>query len=394
MIYYMKLGKVPPSPHTAFYEDGKLLMEQCHTREGFDGAFSILYYRIPPTDENAVEKLAIPGFCPFEPLAEQLLYRRHIKTRELNTTGDFLDARRVLLFNTDVHIGLCKPTQTSPRFFLNGDGDELYFADKGSGRFETLFGILPFREHDYVLIPRGTPYRIHWDGDAPEFLVFEARGFIDIPNEYRNRHGQITMYAPFTPRDFRVPETLLAYDVRNHGKPPHKLVVKREGVLTVHLHEHFPYEIVGWDGCAYPFAFNIHDYKPRTGKIHLPPTVHTNFAGNQFVVCSFVPRKVDYAEGAIPCPYGHAAVHMDEILFYVDGNFTSRKGIDKGSISLHPAGIPHGPHPGTYEKSIGTDRTTELAVMCDTYKQLRLTTAAHDVEDKDYHLTWVSKEGH
>ena len=162
MIHYLKLGKIPPTPHTAFYDDGKLLMEQCHTREGFDGSFSILYFRIPPTDENAVEKLAIPGFCPFEPLEDQPLYRRHIKTTQLKLTGDFLDARRTLMFNADVHIGMCKPTSTSTRFFANGDGDELYFTNKGSGRFETQFGVLPFRERDYVLIPRGTPYRIHW----------------------------------------------------------------------------------------------------------------------------------------------------------------------------------------------------------------------------------------
>jgi len=393
MIRYLKLGKIPPTPHTAFYEDGKLLMEQCHTREGFNGAFSILYFRIPPTDENAVEKLTIPGFCPFEPLEDQPLYRRHIRTTEMKLSGDFLDARRTIMFNADVHVGMCKPTTTSRRFFLNGDGDELYFTNKGSGCFETQFGVLTFRERDYVLVPRGTPYRIHWEGSAPEFLVFEGRGFIDIPSEYRNRSGQISMYAPFTMRDFRVPESLLTYDEQNHGDAPHKLVVKREDVLTVHLHAHFPYEVVGWDGYVYPFAFNIHDYKPRTGKIHLPPTIHTNFAGNHFVVCSFVPRVVDWAEGAIPCPYGHASVHMDEILFYVDGNYISRKGIGPGSISLHPAGVPHGPHPGTYEKSIGVARSNELAVMCDTYKQLRLTTAAHEVEDKDYHMTWLAKEG-
>jgi homogentisate 1,2-dioxygenase len=399
MIHRMQLGRVPPKPHTAFYdENGKLLMEQCLTREGFEGPFSILYFRVPPTDENAVEKLAIRGFCPFEPLAEQPLYRRHLRTSELKIEGDFLDARRVVLFNSDVHISMVKPTRRSPRFFANGDGDELYFVFKGAGRFETQFGVLPFREHDYVYVPRAVPYRIHFeDGVAPEFLVFEGRVFIDVPKEFRNRTGQITMYAPYTHRDFHAPERLLAYDAAEHGKSPFKLVIKREDVLTVHLYQHFPYEIVGWDGYVYPFTFNIHDYQPKTGLIHLPPTIHLTFAGNDFVVCSFVPRKVDYCdrEGmkAIPCPYGHASVHMDEILFYVDGNFTSRRGIMPGSISLHPAGIPHGPHPGTYEKSIGTDRTGELAVMCDTYKQLHLTKAAHEIEDKDYHLTWVSREG-
>jgi len=396
MIHRHALGKVPPKPHTAFYEGGKLLMEQCHTREGFEGPFSILYFRVPPTDENAVERTAVPGFCPFEPLADQPLHRRHIKTPELQLAGDFLDARRTLLFNGDVHIGMVKPTARSARFLANGDGDELYFVHQGSGRFETLFGVLPFREHDYVHVPRATPYRIEWDGPDPQFLVFEGRGFIDIPKEFRNRSGQITMYAPYTHRDFRVPETLLAYNETSHGRAPFRLVVKRNDELTVHLHDHFPYEVVGWDGFAYPFTFNIHDYQPKTGLIHLPPTIHITFAGNNFVVCSFVPRKVDYyaSEGAkaIPCPYGHASVHMDEILFYVAGNFTSRRGIAGGSISLHPAGIPHGPHPGTYEKSIGHDRTSELAVMCDTYQPLRLTSVARAIEDPDYHMTWVKKE--
>lgn len=391
MISYMKLGKMPRKPHTALYEDGKLLMEQCFTREGFEGPYSTLYFRTPPTDENAVEQIAIPGFCPFEPLKEQPLYRRHIRTQDLKLSGDFLDSRRVLMFNSDVYISMAKPTTISKRFFSNGDGEELYYVYRGSGRFETKFGVLSFREGDYVLIPRATPYRIHFEGE-PQFLIFEGRGFIDIPKEYRNRAGQITDYAPFSHRDFRAPESLLNYDEKAHGKAPFHLVIKRSDELTVHYTQHFPFDIAGWDGAVYPVAFHILDFQPRTGLVHLPPTSHTNFAGNGFVVCSFVPRKVDYAEGAIPCPYGHASVHMDEILFYVDGNFTSRKGIDSGSISLHPSGIPHGPHPGTYEKSIGTERTDELAVMCDAYKPFKLTNLAHDIEDKDYHMTWVAKE--
>lgn len=399
MIHRMQLGKVPAKPHTTFYDENKkLLMEHCLTREGFEGGFSILYYRTPPTDENAVEKLAIADFCPFEPLVEQPLYRRHIKTFDLKVKGDFLDARRVLLFNSDVQISIAKPTERSARFFSNGDGDELYFVHKGRGRFETLLGVLPFREHDYVHVPRGIPYRVVADAAQPaELLVFEGTEFIDIPKEWRNRSGQITMYAPYTHRDFHGPEKLLTYDAAEHGRAPFKLVVKRENVLTVHLFQHFPYELVGWDGFVFPFTFNVHDYQPKTSTVHLPPTIHLTFAGNNFVVCSFVPRKVDYYDRdgtkSIPCPYGHASVHMDEILFYVDGNFTSRRGILPASISLHPAGIPHGPHPGTYEKSIGTDKTSELAIMCDTYKLLHLTNVAHEIEDKDYHLTWVSKEG-
>ena len=391
MIHYMKLGKVPRKPHTAFYEDGKLLMEQCFTREGFEGPHSTLYFRTPPTDENAVEQIKIPGFCPFKKLTEQPLYRRHIRTQDLKLSGDFLDARRVLMFNSDLQVCMAKPDKLSHRFFTNGDGEELYYVYRGAGRFETQFGVLSFREGDYVLIPRGTPYRIHFEG-KPEFVIFEGRGFIDVPKEWRNRAGQITDHAPYSHRDFRGPESLLQHNERDHGKAPFHLVVKREDELTVHMTQHFPFDVVGWDGAVYPVAFHILDYQPRTGTVHIPPTSHVTFAGNGFVVCSFVPRKVDYLEGAIPCPYGHASVHMDEILFYVDGNFTSRKGIDSGSISLHPAGIPHGPHPGTYEKSIGTERTDELAVMCDAYKQFKLTDLAHDLEDKDYHMTWVAKE--
>ena len=397
MIHYHKLGKMPPKPHITMYEEGKLLMEQCFTRQGFEGPYSTLYFRTPPTDECAVEKLAIPGFCPFEPLAEQPLYRRHIRTQKFKAAGDFLDARRVLMFNSDIQMSMVKPTESSARFFTNGDGDEAYFVYKGSGRLESMFGVVNFREHDYILIPRGTPYRFQFDDADNELLAFEGTGWIDVPKEWRNSHGQITDYAPYSHRDFRIPESLLAYSERNHGKTPYKLVVKRDNTLTVHQFEHFPHDVAGWDGSVYPVAFNIHDYQPKTATVHLPPTIHVTFAGNEFVICSFVPRKVDYYEKdglkAIPCPYGHASVHMDEILFYVAGNFTSRKGIDSGRISLHPAGIPHGPHPGTYEGSIGHERSSELAVMCDTYKKLHLTTLAHELEDKDYHMTWLQKEG-
>ncbi|MEK7756833.1 MAG: homogentisate 1,2-dioxygenase domain-containing protein, partial [Planctomycetota bacterium] len=208
--------------------------------------------------------------------------------------------------------------------------------------------------------------------------------------------GQITMDAPFCHRDFRIPTEMLRYDRAKHGEPPYPLVVKHANQLSVHEFKHFPWELAGWDGVVYPVAFNIHDYQPRTGAVHLPPTTHITFAGRGFVICSFVPRKVDYYDRdgvkAIPCPYGHASVDCDEILYYVEGNFTSRKGIESQSISLHPMGVPHGPHPGTYEKSIGHDRTNELAVMCDTFKPLLLTSVADSIEDKDYHYTWVKRE--
>ena len=392
MIHRHQLGNVPAKPHTAFYEDGKLLMEQCVTREGFDGPFSILYFRVPPTDETQVETMAVPGFCPFEVVEEQPLHRRHLRTQDIRVDGDFLTARRTVLVNSDVQIGICKPNQPAKNFFCNSDGDECWFAVDGAGVLESVYGTLPFQKHDYLLIPKATAYRLHPEGDKGTYLVFEGRRFIDIPQQWRNRSGQITMFAPYTHRDFRLPEGLLTYDEVRHGKGPFPLVIKRDDKLSGHAYEHFPHELVGWDGFVYPVAFNIHDYQPKTGLIHLPPTIHTTFAGNDFVICSFVPRKVDYHEKAIPCPYGHAAPDCDEILYYVAGNFTSRQGIEPQSISLHPAGVPHGPHPGTYAKSLGTAETKELAVMCDTFKPLRLTRFADTIEDKDYHFSWVRRE--
>jgi homogentisate 1,2-dioxygenase len=390
VLHRHTLGKLPPKPHTTFYEDGKLLMEQCLTREGFDGPFSILYFRHPPTDETAVEQVSLPGFCPVAPIGEQQLQRRHLRTQDLRLEGDWLAARRTLLMNDDIHMGISKPTAPAKDFFTNGDGDELFFVTEGCGRVESVYGWLPFKQHDYVLIPHGTPYRLHMTGDTGTLLVFEGRPELSIPRNFRNAAGQLTMSAPYTHRDFRAPGELLAYDKRLHGGPPYRLVVKMNDRLTVRLFEHFPHEVAGWDGFVYPVAFNIHDYQPKTGQIHLPPTAHTTFAGRGFVICSFVPRVVDYHARAIPCPYGHASVDCDEVLYYVEGDFSSRRGVGPESISLHPMGIPHGPHPGRYEASVGTKRTEELAVMCDTLKPLRLTAEAESIEDKDYHQSWVT----
>ncbi len=398
MLHRKTLGRIPAKPHTAFYgADGKLLMEHCSTREGFDGPFSILYYKVPPTDETGVEHFEIPGFAPYQVGGRQLLHRRHIKSQSLPPRGDFLSGRSTLLVNDDLDIGIVKPVEKALNFFSNADGDELYFVKHGAGYVESLYGILPFKRYDYLLIPKSTPYRLHFDVEfsatnPPVLLVFEGRPKIGIPSEYRNVTGQLTMYAPYSDRDFRSPEALLTYDPGFHGGPPFPLVVKHSGALTKHIFNHFPYQLEGWDGSVYPVAFNILDYQPKTGLVHLPPTIHTTFAGKSFVICSFVPRLVDYHPQAIPCPYGHANVEMDEVLYYVEGNFTSRKGIDSESISLHPQGVPHGPHPGTYAKSIGSKRTDELAVMCDTYQPLKLTQNALDLEQGDYHTTWVELE--
>ncbi len=395
MIHYHRLGSIPPKHHVTHYEDGKLLMEQCMTRVGFDSTYSILYYRTPPTDECAVRSMEVPGFCPVEPVKEQPLHRRHIRTQDLAADGDFLTARRTILVNDDVRVGICKPNEAASNWFSNGEGDECWFAFDSGGVIESVYGLLPFKKHDYVIVPKGTPYRLHPEGSRGTFLVFESVSYIDVPKQFRNESGQITMDAPYSHRDFRIPTEMLAFDRSKHGDPPYPLVVKHGNELTVHDFQHFPWDVVGWDGTVYPVAFSIHDYQPRTGSIHLPPTSHITFAGRGFIICSFVPRKVDYYEKgehkAIPCPYGHANVDCDEILYYVEGNFISRKGIEPQSISLHPMGIPHGPHPGTYDRSVGVERTSELAVMCDTFKPLRLTSVASSIEDKDYHYTWVQR---
>ncbi len=399
MIHYHKLGSVPPKHHVTHYdENGKLLMEQAMTRVGFDSTYSLLYFKVPPTDECAVSSMEVPGFCPIQPMAQQRLHRRHIRTQDLKTSGDFLTARRTVLMNDDVRVGICKPDTKPEHWFSNSEGDECWFAFDCGGVVESVYGILPFKKQDYVIIPKSTPYRLHCDADKSTFLVFESPSRIDVPKQFRNEAGQITMDAPFCHRDFRIPQEMLVYDAAKHGTGPYPLVVKHANELTVHEFEHFPWELVGWDGYSYPVAFNIKDYQPRVGIVHLPPTIHITFAGSGFIICSFVPRKVDYYDDgkghkAIPCPYGHASVDCDEILYYVEGNFTSRKGIEPQSISLHPMGIPHGPHPGTYEASVGTDRTSELAVMCDTFKPLLMTDVADSIEDKDYHYTWVKREG-
>ena len=393
MIDYHRLGDVPVKNHITFHEGDKLLMEQCVTRRGFDGAYSILYFHIPPTDESAVEPMELPGFCPVSRVEKQLLHRRHIQTAKLPHQGDFLTARKTVLMNDDVHMGIVKTSRKPGDFFSNGDGDECWFAYDCGGRLDSLYGTLRYKKYDYVIIPKGTPYRIVPENDQATLLVIEGRGFIDIPTQWRNHRGQLTLDAPYSHRDFRRPTELITFEAATHGQPPYRHVIKMNDQLTVHLSDHWPWELKGWDGYSYPVAFNILDYQPRTGLIHLPPTIHLTFAGNDFIICSFVPRKVDYydRDGAksIPCPYGHANVDCDEVLYYVDGNFTSRKGIERESMSLHPMGVPHGPHPGTYEKSVGTDRTNELAVMCDTFKPLWLTTAAEQIEQKDYHMTWA-----
>lgn len=387
MIDRMQMGRVPDKPHIAFRPDGELAYEECFTRQGFDGAYSILYHRGHParlTDWKPSER----GWKPPVEAPVDMLSRRHYPTPRLPAGGRMLDQRLPLFFNPELTVLVARPTEDDDLYFANGDGDELHFVHEGEGVLETMFGLLPFKPGDYVFVPRGTIHR--WRFSQPAYLlVMEAHGFLDIPQNFRNAYGQLKMDAPYSHRDFGRPEWPAEGLDRALSSGPRTLVAKRGGRFSQYTYPYAVLDILGWDGTVYPFTFPIEKYQPKTGLVHLPPTIHTTFVGQRFVVCSFVPRVTDFHPDAVPCPYPHSSVDCDEVLFYVRGNFTSRKGVGPGSISLHPAGVVHGPHPGSYEASIGTHRTDELAVMIDTFSPLKPTTVAAGIEDDTYMQSWA-----
>lgn len=390
MIDRMQAGSVPAKPHTIHREGDRLTYEHCFTRQGFDGAYSILHHRHPPT--HATEwRASERGWKPPQPAPAEILQRRHFQTPRLPTGGRMIDARAPLFFNADLTVLNARPDRDDDVFFANNDGDELHFVLEGRGVVETMFGHLPFGPGDYVFLPRSVLHR--WTFTEPGHLfITEAHGWLDIPKNFRNATGQLRMDAPYTHRDFGRPQWPAEGLADASENAPRQVVVKKSGRFTEYTLAHSPLDVVGWDGTVYPFTFAIEKYQPRTGLVHLPPTIHTTFVGQRFVVCSFVPRVTDFHPEAIPCPYPHSSVDCDEILFYVRGNFTSRRGVGPGSISFHPAGVVHGPQPGAYEASIGTTRTDEMAVMLDTFAPLTPTTLAVGIEDPDYMASWA-KEG-
>jgi homogentisate 1,2-dioxygenase len=384
MPFYHCLGELPHKRHTQFRRpDGSLYHEQVMGTRGFEGIQSIVYHRRAPT---AMLKAEDRG--PIEIALEQpgALRHRHFRTRRLAPNGDFITGRQPLLHNNDVTISMVQPAEPMNYHYRNGQGDELIFVDRGEGRIESLFGTLPFRRGDYLVIPIGTTYRLVTNGPAT-LLVFEARGSIETPRRYRNEHGQLLEHSPYCERDIRVPQELASHDEAGEFA----VLVRARDRLTMHTLDHHPLDAVGWDGYLYPWAFNIEDFEPITGRVHQPPPVHQTFKGPNFVICSFVPRKFDYHPLAIPAPYNHSNVDSDEVLYYVEGNFMSRKGIEEGSISLHPSGLPHGPHPGAAEGSIGKQGTEELAVMIDTFHPLRVARAALAIEDDQYPYSWIER---
>ena len=380
MIDRMAAGALPAKPHTAFRDAaGRLRWEECLTRKGFDGEFSILYHEGPPMTDDRIGPCA-PGRFDLKPAREA---PRQPLRRRLFLGERAPDGFTPVLANADVALSLFRlpPDAATGDGFSNGDGDELFFFYDGEGTLESPFGDLPVKAGDYLCVPRGVVRRFLISSPLEGILV-ELRGGLHVPREFRNPVGQLRMDAPYSHRDFVRP----AFTGPRPG--PKRILVKKDDAYVERFPAASPFDVVGWDGTVWPFAFPILSFQPRTGLVHLPPTIHSTFAGRGALVCSFVPRLTDTHPDAIPCPYPHTSVDCDEVIYYVRGNFTSRKGVGPKALSLHPAGVPHGPHPGAYEGSIGTRSTDELAVMMDTFLPLRLTPEALALEDPAYHDSW------
>lgn len=347
-MYYRQMGKIPHKRHTMFKKtDGTLYREQVMGTRGFSGTQSILYHYYMPTEvvKSGVSSSYLPEYED-----QQSLIHRHFLTSNVLKSGDALTARQYILGNQDLLIGTAKVTEPMNSFYRNGDGDEMLFIHYGSGKLETMFGTITYQPGDYLVIPIGTIYKvIPNETEVTKILFIESFSQITTPKRYRNEYGQHLEHSPFCERDFRGPENLDAHDLKGEFE----VFTKSRGAIHSHILGHHPFDVVGWDGYLYPWAFNIEDFEPITGRVHQPPPVHQTFEGNNFVVCSFVPRLFDYHPQAIPAPYYHSNVNSDELLYYVEGNFMSRKGVQLESITLHPSGIPHGPHPGKTESSIG-----------------------------------------
>jgi homogentisate 1,2-dioxygenase len=385
-MHYYTLGKIPQKRHVQFRKaDGSLYHEELFSTEGFSDIYSLSYHCHPPTMIRQVDE-------PYS-VAPKTIHDKQLKPRclmgfDAPPTDDYLESRKPVLVNNDCQITVAAPrNSTTEYFFKNADCDELIFVHIGSGTLKTMYGELPFEYGDYLVIPRGTIYQLYFDTPDNRLLITESTSPILPPRRYRNDFGQLLEHSPFCERDIRKPQNLQTYDVQGDFK----LFIKKQNMMYPYHYVNHPFDVVGWDGCLYPYAFSIHNFEPITGRVHQPPPVHQTFETRAFVICSFVPRLYDYHPIAIPAPYHHSNIDSDEVLYYVDGDFMSRKHVEKGMFTLHPGGIPHGPHPGTIEKSIGAKETRELAVMIDTFRPLLMTEFAAQIENPDYYLSWLEK---
>jgi homogentisate 1,2-dioxygenase len=383
MPIYQQLGRVPRKRHIAFRGDqGRLLPEELIGNHGFVGPSSLVYHLRPPTAVRGVRRLRSLDWKA-EP--ERLLKHRHFRTARLRTGPSGVFDRVPLLFNRDLAVSLARPQPGADAFYRNAQGDEVVYVSDGHGVLESVFGTLEFAPGDYLVVPRGVIHRYRFDGGPACCLVIESAGYVRTPARYRNEHGQLLEHSPYSERDIRRPQWADPHD--EAGDFP--LVVKKHDEFVEMVLAHHPFDAVGWDGYYYPWAFSIHDFEPRVGRVHLPPPVHQTFEGDGFVICSFCPRPYDFEPGAVPAPYNHSNVMSDEVLYYASSEFMSRKGIEPGSVTLHPDGLPHGPHPGRAESSIGQQKTDELAVMIDTFRPLSISADALAIEDRDYYRSWL-----
>lgn len=384
MPFYQKLGKIPHKRHTVFRQaNGELYHEQLFGTAGFDGMSTLMYHIQPPTvikevrgQKNIAPEIAI----------DKNLMPRSFKGYQVTPSKDYIESRNPILVNSDVYIELAAPQASMKEYFYkNADADEVIFIHRGKGKLRTQLGNIEFAYGDYLVIPRGMIYQLDFESDDNRLLIIQSFHPVFTPKRYRNWFGQMLEHSPFCERDMRPPSEL-----ETHNQEGEFLIkIKKEDVLYDFVYAHHPFNVVGWDGFNYPYAFSIHDFEPITGRVHLPPPIHQTFETSAFVICSFVPRLYDYHPDSIPSPYNHSNIDSDEVLYYVDGDFMSRNNIEHGQITLHPAGIPHGPHPGAYERSIGKKETFELAVMIDTFKPLKITKSALGIQLEGYEKSWM-----
>ena len=384
MPFYYKLGNIPEKRHTQHRKpNGELYQEELISTEGFSSLYSLVYHTYPPTMVKDIG----PEY-EFGPKAalKKNLQNRSFLTFKTNPTDDYLKSRVYLLFNSDVYLASAAPKKSmTDYFYKNSDADEVLFIHEGSGVLKTIYGQINFEYGDYLVIPRGTIYQLHFNTEDNRIFITESWSPIRPPKRYMNSFGQFLEHSPYCERDIKLPHSLETFD----QKGEFKVMIKKQDMIYPYTYATHPFDAIGWDGFQYPYGFSIHNYEPITGRVHMPPPIHQTFEGHNFVICSFVPRMYDYHPMSIPAPYAHSNVDSDEVLYYVDGDFMSRKHVERGMISLHPKGIPHGPHPGTVEKSIGKTETKELAVMIDPFYPLQITEAAMQMEDPHYYKSWI-----
>ncbi len=386
-MHYHTLGNIPHKRHTQFRKpDGSLYSEQLFSTEGFSNLSSNLYHCNAPTQ---IVQVGDPVDMTPKLIHDKQLKHRSLKGFSIKPEADYLQSRKPVLVNNDCQLILAAPQQSmTGYYFKNADADEVIFIHEGTGTLRTMYGNIKFGYGDYLVVPRGTIYQMQFDTENNRLFIIESHGPITPPKKYRNEFGQLAEHSPYCERDIRKPAELETHD----QKGDFLLYIRKQNNLYPYHYQNHPFDVIGWDGFVYPYAFSIHDFEPITGRVHQPPPVHQTFDGHNFVICSFVPRLFDYHPLAIPAPYNHSNIDSDEVLYYVDGDFMSRKHVERGMITLHPGGIPHGPHPGTVEKSIGAKETRELAVMVDTFRPLLMTEHAVGIEDPNYYLSWLNND--